>query len=389
LTELKTKAVVVGGGPAGLVAAHLLHHQGVDACLVAPETPVDTRTTALMAPSIRLLDKLGVWTEALRAQCCPLKELHMLDDTGNLVQAQDLRLRAIELGLDEFGWNVPLAHLVPMLRENLPVPLYNARVVSAATNDHITLTLDNGDMITAQVAIAADGATSTLRDAAGIKTEQWSFDQHALVCNFSHSGPHHNTSTEFHHVGGLFTTVPLPGDRSAVVWLDKPAEIARLTALPAGELAVEIQLQNHGMLGRVSDVSTPRTFPMRGIAAEKLAARRTILVGEAAHVFPPVGAQGLNMSFRDVGHAVELIASANDPGTDDILAAYNKARRDDIGPRTFAISFVNHTLISQYVAPHVLRALSLTALGSLPALRDYVLKTGLNPQNDLPRLMRG
>lgn len=388
MPEYETKAVVVGGGPVGLVAAQVLFKQGVGTILVAPQAPTDPRTTAMMAPSIRLLQSLGLWTEELRTQCCPLRELHMLDDTGNLIQARDLRLRASELGLDEFGWNVPLAHLVPKLRENCPVPIIAARVTSAVATDVITLTLDNGDTVSAKVAIAADGAASTLRDCAGIKTEHWSFDQHALVCTFAHSGPHNNTSTEFHHVGGLFTTVPLPGNRSAVVWLDKPAQIERLKSLSTDDLAIEIQLQNHGMLGRVSDVTPAKTFPMRGISTEKLAANRTILVGEAAHVFPPVGAQGLNMSFRDIAHAVERIAAAHDPGTDEVMRAYDQSRRADIAPRTFAISMMNQTLLSEFTTPHVLRAIGLTAVGSIPALRDYVLRTGLNPEKDLPAIMR-
>jgi 2-octaprenyl-6-methoxyphenol hydroxylase len=253
----------------------------------------------------------------------------------------------------------------------------------------ITLITDTGETITAQAAIAADGARSMLRAAAGIAVHNWSFDQDAMVANFDHSGQHKDTSTEWHRQGGVFTTVPLPGNHSSLVWLDKPQEIARLMASPLADLAKEIQLASHGTLGLISNVTQPRSFPMRGVSAERYGARRVFLVGEAAHVFPPVGAQGLNISLRDIGHAAELIRDSSDPGTADVLENYDKRRQPDIEPRQLAIGAVNHTLLAESGAPHALRALGLRAMSLVPPLRDYVMREGLSPQSRLPEMMRG
>jgi 2-octaprenyl-6-methoxyphenol hydroxylase len=202
------------------------------------------------------------------------------------------------------------------------------------------------------------------------------------------TGPHNDTSTEWHRQDGVFTTVPLPGRRSSLVWLERPAEIARLKALAAADLAKEIQLAGHGTLGLVSNVSEPRTFPMRGVSAERYGACRVFLVGEAAHVFPPVGAQGLNMSLRDIGHAVELIRDSGDPGATDVLMKYDARRRPDIEPRQLAISAVNRTLLAESAGPHALRALGLRVMSLVPPLRDYVMREGLSPQSRLPEMMR-
>ncbi len=115
MSEIVTKAVVVGGGPAGLAAAALLAQSGVETVCLAPKVALDPRTTALMMPSLRLLERLGVWNDDIRQHCAPLKHLHILDDTGNLVSAPDLRFAASEANLDAFGWNTPLAVFVPAL----------------------------------------------------------------------------------------------------------------------------------------------------------------------------------------------------------------------------------------------------------------------------------
>ena len=241
----------------------------------------------------------------------------------------------------------------------------------------------------ARHAVAADGRNSLLRKAAGITATEWSFDQAALVTRFSHSRNHEYVSTEWHKIGGPFTTVPLPDQRSALVWMDKPAKIEKLMQLSLKDLARDIQLENHGTLGLISDVATPHSFPMRGVKAERFAAKRTFLIGEAAHVFPPVGAQGLNMSLRDAGHLVDVVLAQADPGSDQAMQAYDALRRPDVLPRQLGISLMNRSLLSDVMLPHLARAAGLAAVSMIPPIRNLAIREGLSPSGGLPFAMRG
>jgi 2-octaprenyl-6-methoxyphenol hydroxylase len=366
---------------------------GMQVRLIGPAAGEDPRTIALMSPSIKMLEILGVWTETLQSACAPLRELHIIDDAGKMIEAPRLEFKAEELGLDAFGWNVPLANLVPVLQAHVRsrgLQWIESKIAKADLQaDVVRLITEAGTEHIGASVIAADGASSLLRDAAGISVTRWTFDQDAIVTQFDHSGPHHEISTEWHRQGGVFTTVPMPGNRSSLVWLDRPAEIARLVNLPAKDMAREIQLASHGALGLVSNVWPCRSFAMRGVAAETYASRRVFLVGEASHVFPPVGAQGLNMSLRDVGHAVEQMLQHDDPGSSQAMATFNALRASDVEPRQMAISAVNQTLIAESALPHALRALGLRSLTWVPMLRDYVMREGLSPQMRLPKFMQG
>jgi 2-octaprenyl-6-methoxyphenol hydroxylase len=393
MTNLKTRALVVGGGPAGLTAAALLAQAGVDTVCVAPALMYDPRTTALLSPSIRMLDYLGVWTDELRQFCAPLKQLHLRDDTGNLVQAPDLRFSAAEAQLEAFGWNTPLANLLPVLAargKELGVKFIEDEISEVNTSETSVVAKAKSDLqIEAEFAVAADGRNSVLRKAAGIAATEWSFDQSALVTRFQHSKDHEYVSTEWHKLGGPFTTVPLPGKHSALVWMDKPDKIEALMHVDVKALAREIQLMNHGDLGLISDVMPPHSFVMRGVKAECFAANRTYLVGEAAHVFPPVGAQGLNMSLRDAGHLVDVVLAHDDAGIDSAMKGYDKLRRSDVLPRQAAISVMNRSLLSDMLPPHLARTAGLTAVAMMPPLRQFAIREGLSPSAGLPFAMRG
>jgi 2-octaprenyl-6-methoxyphenol hydroxylase len=393
VTGLTSKAIVVGAGPAGLVAACLLAQAGVDTLCVAPvAAAADPRTVALMEPSIRLLRSLDLWTDEFRQHCAPLKQLHLRDDTGNLISAPDLCFSAEEAKLEAFGWNTPLADLLPVLRARaamLGVRFIDDSVLSVSLDDTgVTVQLTGGQSVYAVFAVAADGRKSKLRDAAQIAVKDWGFDQTALVTQFAHSCDHEGVSTEWHKIGGPFTTVPMPGLRSALVWMDRPARIAALMHLTSRDLARDIQLQSRGTLGLISDVRPPHAFPMHGVMAERFAKHRVYLVGEAAHAFPPIGAQGLNMSFRDAGHMVDTVLAHDDAGSDQAMKDYDALRQPDIKPRQMAISMMNRTLLADVLPPHLARTVGLAAVAAIAPLRKFAISEGLSPSQGLPFAMR-
>jgi 2-octaprenyl-6-methoxyphenol hydroxylase len=345
-----------------------------------------------MEPSLRLLDHLGVWTDGLREFCAPLKHLHLRDDTGNLVSAPDLRFAAHEAGLDAFGWNVPLSHLLPILRRaavGFGAILLDAEVAQITFSENsLEAACSDGSVFEAEFVVAADGRNSMVRKAAGIAASEWSFEQSALVTRFKHSRDHEFISTEWHRLGGPFTTVPLPGKSSALVWMDRPDVIVRALQSDGKTLARDIQLMDHGTLGLISEVQKPHCFAMRGVKAERFAAHRCFLVGEAAHVFPPVGAQGLNMSLRDAGHVLDIASGHEDAGSKDAMSNYEALRQRDVWPRQTAISMMNRSLLSEMLPPHLARAAGLAAVATLPPLRHLAIREGLSPSGGLPSTMR-
>ncbi|CAN5545380.1 UbiH/UbiF family hydroxylase [soil metagenome] len=389
-------AVVGGGGPAGLAAACLLADAGISGALVAgePRAISDARTVALMTPSIRLLERLGVWPGKLAERCAPLRCLRLVDDTGGFAQAPELLFKADEIGEEAFGWNIPVAALLPALLDKIAdtVRVFAASV-SAAHHEFDRVTLDlAGETIGAPIVLAADGRNSLLRRSAGIGAREWSYGQVAIATSFAHSAPHRDISTEYHKAAGPFTTVPLPGGRSSLVWMERPERGAGLMSLNDRDFAAEIQIATHGELGLVSDPGPRQLFPMRGLRAMRLAARRVMLIGESGHVIPPLGAQGLNMSLRDAAHAVHLVQAAlnagRDAGSDAVLSRYNDIRKDDVVSRQSAIDFMNRSLLAEFLPLHAARTAGLAALASFGPLRRYVMARGAGLTAELPPIMR-
>jgi 2-octaprenyl-6-methoxyphenol hydroxylase len=362
--------IVAGAGPAGLAAACLLALDGRRVALVARQQgdATDPRTVALMQPSIRLLAHLGLWPGRLREETQPLAKLRLIDDTGAMFQAPTITFDPVELGEEAFGWNFPLALLIPALfarARELGVEMTGSDAAGAETfPGGVSVSTEDGRRLSARVAIAADGRNSQLREAAGIGTNRWSYDQTALATSFAHSGPHDGISTEHHRQAGPFTTVPMPGNRSALVWMERPQRAAELMALSDGELAAEIQIGTHGALGRVFEVGPRRLFPMQGLVARDFAKNRIVLIGEAAHVVPPIGAQGLNMSLRDAAQAADLMEGEDDPGQPALLAKYDALRRRDVQPRQQVIDMMNRSLLSGFMVLEAGRAAGMGLLGN-------------------------
>ncbi|MBK5961202.1 2-octaprenyl-6-methoxyphenyl hydroxylase [Rhodoplanes elegans] len=390
--------VVVGGGPAGLMAAVAIASTGAATVLVAGKPVVrDNRTTALLAGSVDALVALGVW-EGCREHAAPLRAMRIVDDTGRLWRAPEVRFDAHEIGLDAFGWNIANRDLVAALEAraaafpNLTVIRDDASAV-AIGDDAVTVTVADGRTVTARLAVGADGRKSPVRDAAGIATRGWRYPQTALTFNLSVSRDHKDISTEFHSPAGPFTLVPLPGRRVSVVCVVAPAEAERLQALDAAALDAEMERRSHSILGTVTVEPGRGAFPLAAETANALGAHRVVLVGEAGHVVPPIGAQGLNLGFRDAATVAELVADARrdgrDPGGTEVTAAYDRHRRGDVTSRTLAVDLLNRSLLSDLLPVQSARGAGLWMLSRLGPLRRLVMREGVAPALAEPKLLRG
>lgn len=380
--------VVVGGGPAGLSAAIAVAQTGANTAVVARRAPYgDNRTTALLGGSIGLLEQLEVWLDC-RDQAAPLRTMRLVDDTGRLVRAPEVRFSCAEIGLEEFGFNIENRLLIAALERraagltNLTRLDDEAEMIVPQEAD-VAIRTVQGRSISGRLAIGADGRHSLCREAAGITVRRRELNQSALTFNVGHSRPHRDMSTEFHTPHGPCVFVPLPGERSSVVWVAAPNEAERLMALSDAELSEEAEKQSHSILGRMSVEPRRHLFPLAIEQPRRFASHRVALVGEAAHVIPPIGAQGLNMGLRDAGDIAELvrqaIGSGDDPGAPELLKRYDATRRPDIASRTFAIDIANRSLLSDFLPVQTLRAAGMHLIGSVGPLRRLAMREGLAP----------
>jgi 2-octaprenyl-6-methoxyphenol hydroxylase len=343
-------------------------------------------------PAIEYLDSLGIW-ETIRPDTAALASMRIVDGTRRLIRSPAVTFRASEIGTEAFGYNIPNLVLNRALHEAVTAHPRIARNFSNATAyqhnaDSISVTFSDGQVVTTPLVVAADGRNSLARDAAGIKTRRWHYPQTAVVCSFSHKVPHQNISTEFHTEDGPFTQVPLPGNRSSLVWVANPLRAKNLMALDTEQLAREIETKMQSMLGEITVDTKQQAWPLSGLVPLKFAAKRTILIGEAAHVFPPIGAQGLNLGTRDVETLITALSKdKQDAGSDRVIRAYDSGRRPDILARTGSVDVLNRTLLSDFLPAQIIRGTGLEILRVVPPLRAFFMREGLRPGGGFKALL--
>lgn len=381
-------AAIIGGGPAGLAAGIALAQTGARTALVARRLPyADNRTTALLGASVNLLDNLGVWPRC-RDKAAALEVMRLVDDTGRLFRAPEVRFSCREIGLDAFGYNIDNRSLMLAFEARaaeLPnlVRFDDEAETIVVEADDVAIRTASGQFLTARLVVGADGRHSLCREAVGIAVTRRDLTQTALTFNVSHVRPHRNVSTEFHTPHGPCVFVPLTGNRSSIVWVSAPAEAERLRGLSDEDLSAAVEKQSHSILGRMTVEPGRSLFPLAIERPNSFGRDRIALVGEAAHVVPPIGAQGLNLGLRDAADiarlAGEAIAPGRDPGADEVLKRYDRARRPDILSRTFAIDIANRSLLNDFLPLQPVRAIGMHLLGTIGPLRRFAMREGLTP----------
>lgn len=394
--RITTDILISGGGVAGLTAAAAFGTAGFSVICADPTPPVtsaeaegaDLRTTAFLQPSIKVLQAAGLW-QRLQPFAAPLQIMRIIDAGGKDPEPRVIKdFDAADISDQPFGWNLPnwllrremLARLAELPNVRFLPGLATARLLTREAEALVTLS--DGQKIAARLLIAADGRSSTMREALGISVKTTRYGQKALVFAVTHPIPHANVSTEIHRSGGPFTLVPLP-DRdglpcSAVVWMERGPEASRLAALAPADFEQAINSRSCHILGPLSLASPRSLWPIITQIAARMSGERTALLAEAAHVLPPIGAQGLNMSLADLACLLDLATA--DPaklGSVAMLDAYHNRRHADVQTRVTGIDALNRASMLSDQFLRDLRAGALDSLYALTPLRKTLMKTGL------------
>ena len=394
--RIKTDILVSGGGVAGLTAAAAFASAGFSVICTDPAPPItardatgaDHRSTAFLHPSIPVLQAAGLW-DRLAPFAAPLQIMRIVDAGGPVAEPRIIKdFNATEISDQPFGWNLPnwlLRREMVARLEELPNVTFLPGTATAqvmAREAEALVTLSDGRRISARLIAAADGRSSVVREQMGITVKTTRYGQKALAFTTTHEIPHHNVSTEIHRTGGPFTLVPLP-DRngrpaSSVVWMETGPEVARLSALPRDAFEAAMYERSCGMLGPLTLDSALTIWPIITQVASHMTATRTALIAEAAHVMPPIGAQGLNMSLADLSALMDLaVANPTDLGSAQMLAAFERKRHVEVKARLAGIDLLNRTSMLGEPFLRDLRAGALNALYSMAPVRKTLMKAGL------------
>jgi len=387
---------ISGGGVAGLAATVAFAQAGFSTLSVDPAPPIttqddagaDLRTTAFLQPAQTFLERIGLW-QRFAPHAAPLQVMRIVDAGGELAEPRATHdFNAADISDQPFGWNLPnwllrremVAHIA-----TLPTATFRPGVGTTGILTRLRearVTLSDGTRLRAKLIIAADGRNSPVRGALGIKVKTTRYGQKALAFAVTHDHPHNNVSTEIHRSGGPFTLVPLPDHEgrpcSAIVWMERGPEAKRLVALPEAAFEAEMTARSAGLYGALTLVSRRSIWPIISQVADRMAGERTALIAEAAHVVPPIGAQGLNMSLADIATLLE-IAEANhtDPGAAEGLARYTRARHAEVKARVTGVDALNRASMADAQGLRDMRLRALNGLYSVAPVRRILMRAGL------------
>ncbi len=398
--------LIVGGGLNGPALALALAQGGLTVTVIdaRPETSraeetFDGRAYALAIASVRVLQALGLW-RGLRDKAQPILGIRASQGhAGRGASPLMLGFDAAEIEEGPMGQMLEDRHLYAAFLDAMKADeritlVSGARVVAQETGGGCaTVTLEDGRRLTGRVLVGCDGRDSAAAARAGISRWGHDYGQTALVCAIEHERPHDGIAHQFFMPPGPLAILPLPGNRSSIVWSERRATAEAIQTLDeAGYLDV-LKPRFGDFLGEIALAGKRFAYPLRLTVAERFVAERLALVGDAAHGVHPIAGQGLNLGLRDVAALAEVLTLAARRGEDiaapDVLERYQEWRRFDVARMALGMDAVNTLFSNGNPLLEAVRGLGMGALNALAPLRRHFIREAAGLNAATPKLMQG
>jgi 2-octaprenyl-6-methoxyphenol hydroxylase len=401
----RTDVLIAGGGLAGLGLAVALIQEAGPSLAVAVVDPSlgagpsrDGRASAIAAAARRFLERTGAW-KAAEAQAQPILDMVVTDSK----LGDPIRPRFLSFGGDvEPG--EPFAHMVEnrVLIDALTAraQALGARLIGQgetaqtfrASDERLAVALGSGIEIETRLLVAADGARSRLREAAGIAVQGWDYGQSGIVTTVEHERDHEGRAVEHFLPSGPFAILPLKGRRASIVWTERTREAERLVALSDEAFHDELERRFGLTLGEIRAVGPRHAYPLSMKIARSFIAERMALIGDAAHVIHPIAGQGLNLGIRDAAALAECVADAAqlglDIGSGEVLERYQRWRRFDTLSMGVATDGLNRLFSNDSEPIRFLRDVGLGLVDRVPFAKRFFIREAAGLTGSVPRLMR-
>lgn len=403
MSERRTEVIIGGGGLVGNALAIALAQGGIRVTVIDPlpreaqiAATFDGRTSAISQGSVRILTHLGVWPH-MGPLAQPIHDIRVCEEEKRgFVHYSDR-----DVG-EPFGYivenNLLRRGLFTALQAEPNITLVSPDKVTGFTlgDASITAHLAEGGAITAPLLVAADGRFSGLRKQAGLTHRIIQYDQIAIVCVVEHELPHHGLALEKFYTAGPFAMLPLPGNRSGIVWTESTADAPHYLSLSDAEFDAELQRRvgdaATSVWGKVKSVGKRFSYPLALMHADQFVAPRFVLVGDAAHGIHPIAGQGVNLGYRDVAVLAELLIDQHklggDLGAPSVLAHYQRWRKFDSVSMTASTDLLNRLFMSKLPGMSLLRRAGMSAVDRMPPLKQFFMRHAMGLVGDLPRMLR-
>ncbi|CNL02012.1 2-octaprenyl-6-methoxyphenyl hydroxylase [Yersinia frederiksenii] len=374
--------IIVGGGMAGAtlaLAISSLSKGAIPVALVEAQQPdnrqhpgFDARAIALAQGTCQQLDSIGIWS-ALADRATAIKHVHV-SDSGHSgfvnLQAQDYRVPALGQVIELFDAG---KRLFALLQQAPGVTLHcPAKVVEVVrTAESATVTLDNGQQLSAKLLVAADGSHSALAQACNIQWQQQDYQQIAVIANVTTSELPNGRAFERFTRNGPLALLPMSQGRSSLVWCHAKEDKQQVDSWDDARFIAELQRAFGWRLGKILHAGKRHSYPLQLLTASRHVSHRLALVGNAAQTLHPIAGQGFNLGLRDVMSLAETIAQAGkDPGDYEVLSQYQQRRQQDQQATIGVTDGLIHLFANRYGPLVVGRNLALMSMECIPTIRD-------------------